>query len=635
METGRIWERRYLLDKMSLRDLWIAYVRHPAIQTYFVVAAAAIYVSWTTAQSPVPAAAAVALVAIVYPFVWYLLHRFVLHGSWLYRSPITAAVWKRIHFDHHRDPNDLRVLFGALATTLPTVFVVVVPIGWILGGLSGAAAALAAGVLVTCFYEYCHCVQHLRYRPSSRFLRRVKALHLQHHFHDERTNFGITSFLPDRVFGTYRKEARGEARSDTVFNLGYTGETVRRFPWVARLTEDLDEFRAIEDGVGPRRAPSARSGDVEVRTVDGRRDLADFIGVPERLYAEDPNWIAPLKFERAAHFGPRNPYFDHAEVRFFVAYRAGAPVGRVSAQIDRLAQSESRAATGHFGFLEGADRDVLWQMLSAAEDWLRSRDVGRVEGPYSLSINDETGLLIDGQASPPRFLMNYAPPWYGLALEAFGYEKSKDLLAYRLEVGRSMPEPARRLAEQAARSPDVTIRPLDRKRFRRELATIVDIYNDAWSDNWGFVAMTEGEIEYMAASLKPLIRPELVQIAEVDGEAVGMIVALPDLNEALTGLNGRLLPLGWAKLLWRLKVRRPAGARVVLMGVRRAHRGTMLGSALAAAMTARLHEQGSRLGVREVELSWVLEDNGPMHRLIEAVGGTPYKRYRVYTKTLQ
>lgn len=255
MSAEHVWERRYLLDKMSLRDLCVAYLRHHAIQTYVALAVAAITVSWMMATSLVPIVIAVIVVGLIYPFAWYLLHRFVLHGSWLYRSPLTASVWKRIHFDHHRDPNDLRVLFGALYTTLPTVAVIVVPLGWALGAVSGAAAALAAGLLITCFYEYCHCVQHLHYTPAWPFLRRIKALHLQHHFLHEQSNYGIVSFLPDRLFGTYRGRARSGPRSATVFNLGYTGATVRRYPWVARITDDLDEIRAAEEGVGPLRPP--------------------------------------------------------------------------------------------------------------------------------------------------------------------------------------------------------------------------------------------------------------------------------------------------------------------------------------------------------------------------------------------
>lgn len=246
--------RDYRLDKMTLGELWGAYFLYPAIQVYIVLAVASAYASYRWSESVWPVAIAVTAVALVYPLVWYLLHRYVLHGQWMYRSPFTAKVWKRIHFDHHRDPHDLKVLFGALYTTLPTIFVVVTPIGWLIGGPGGATAALAAGLIVTCFYEFCHCVQHLNYTPRWGFLKKIKRLHLQHHFHDDHANYGITSFVPDKIFGTYADNPKDRPRSPTVFNLGYTGEEVRKFPWVARMTPDLDEERAAQEGVG-RRTP--------------------------------------------------------------------------------------------------------------------------------------------------------------------------------------------------------------------------------------------------------------------------------------------------------------------------------------------------------------------------------------------
>jgi sterol desaturase/sphingolipid hydroxylase (fatty acid hydroxylase superfamily) len=245
--------RDYRLDKMTLAELWGAYFLYPAIQVYIVLALASAYASYRWSESLLPVAIAVVTVALVYPLVWYLLHRYVLHGQWLYRSRWTAKVWKRIHFDHHRDPHDLKVLFGALYTTLPTIFVIVTPIGWLIGGPGGAAAALSAGLAVTCFYEFCHCVQHLNYTPRWGFLKRIKRLHLQHHFHDEHANYGITSFVPDKMFGTFADNPKERPKSPTVFNLGYTGEEVRKFPWVARMTPDLDEERAAREGVGRRK----------------------------------------------------------------------------------------------------------------------------------------------------------------------------------------------------------------------------------------------------------------------------------------------------------------------------------------------------------------------------------------------
>ncbi len=228
--------RKYFLDKMTLRELVRAYVTYPAIQAYALLSLVGIALAAYWGGAPQALGAAVVATILVYPLVWYLLHRFVLHGRLLYKFPQTASLWKRIHFDHHQDPNDLGVLFGALYTTLPTILVVTIPIGWLIGGPGAAAAAAATGMLVTCFYEFCHCIQHLPFTPRQAWLRRIKRYHLAHHFHSERGNYGITNYFWDRVFGTFYPEPKSFPRSETVFNLGYTGPETARFPWVAALS---------------------------------------------------------------------------------------------------------------------------------------------------------------------------------------------------------------------------------------------------------------------------------------------------------------------------------------------------------------------------------------------------------------
>jgi sterol desaturase/sphingolipid hydroxylase (fatty acid hydroxylase superfamily) len=235
-----LWKTRtHNLSRMNLRELVPAYFSYPAIQTYIALAVINIALVFYFGGDLLRLALAVPLALLVYPFVWYLLHRFVLHGRFLYRSRWTAAAWKRIHFDHHQDPNDLRVLFGALYTTLPTIAVVTVSIGGAIGGPAAAAAAFATGLITTCFYEFCHCVQHLNYAPKSAFLQRIKRLHLAHHFHNESGNFGITNFLWDRAFATYYAKAKDVARSPTVFNIGYTAAEAARFPWVQQLSNGV------------------------------------------------------------------------------------------------------------------------------------------------------------------------------------------------------------------------------------------------------------------------------------------------------------------------------------------------------------------------------------------------------------
>ncbi|HTJ62757.1 MAG TPA: sterol desaturase family protein [Alphaproteobacteria bacterium] len=234
---GRSWTgRSYDLGKMSFRDLVIAYSTYYAIDAYLIVAAISATVAIHVSTGWVPAAIGGTAAFVVYPFAWYLIHRFILHSRSLYKSRWTAGTWKRIHFDHHQDPHRLEVLFGALSTTLPTIAAVTLPVGWLLGGAAGAASALCVGLLTTCAYEFGHCVQHLNYQPKNPFLKRVKRWHLAHHFYNEQGNYGIMSFLPDRMFGTWYDARRDVPRSATVFNLGYDLAEAVRYPYVARLT---------------------------------------------------------------------------------------------------------------------------------------------------------------------------------------------------------------------------------------------------------------------------------------------------------------------------------------------------------------------------------------------------------------
>lgn len=230
--------RRYHLDRMNLRELVWAYFTHHSIIVYLALAAGGIGIAIASAAGPWGPLAAAAVVALVYPLVEYLMHRFVLHSKLLYRHQMTAALWKRIHYDHHQNPHDLAVLFGALYTTLPTIFVIAAPVGWLIAGVAGAAAAVATALLIFSGYEFCHCIQHLPITPRWQWLRDIKRRHLAHHFQNEHGNFGITSFIWDRVFGTLHDRAGKVRRSSTVFNLGYDGEERERYPWVAELSED-------------------------------------------------------------------------------------------------------------------------------------------------------------------------------------------------------------------------------------------------------------------------------------------------------------------------------------------------------------------------------------------------------------
>jgi hypothetical protein len=378
------------------------------------------------------------------------------------------------------------------------------------------------------------------------------------------------------------------------------------------------------------------SAALHVERVNDRHALVRFLEMPKVLYADDPNWVAPLLFERLHHLDPRkNPYFDHAEAAFWVACRDGRPVGRISAQADRAHLELHDAATGHFGFLEAEDDPEVFRLLFAtAEDWLREKNLTRVLGPFSLSINDESGLLIEGFETPPYLMMGHARPYYARRLEQQGYAKAKDLIAYAYDLSTEPPATIRAFVDKAKAENDLRFRPMDRSRFAAELSMIVDIFNDAWAGNWGFLPFSEPEMRYLANNLKPLLRADDVAIAEIGGEPVAMAVSLPNVNEAIADLGGRLLPFGWAKLVWRLKVRGTKSARMPLMGVRRQYQGTPLTAALMLGVIDLIRVAHRDRGTRWSELSWILEDNKPTRRLIEKFGGRAYKTYRVYEKNL-
>ncbi|NUZ05227.1 dATP pyrophosphohydrolase [Piscinibacter koreensis] len=370
---------------------------------------------------------------------------------------------------------------------------------------------------------------------------------------------------------------------------------------------------------------------LEIIPVSTSAELDRFIALPARLHAGDPHFVTPLQQERRDALSPKkNPFFAHAEVQFWLARRDGRDVGRISAQVDRLVPDPE---VGHFGMIAAEDDPAIFAALfETAEGWLRARGKRRVLGPFNLSINEETGLLIDGFETPPMLLMGHDRRYIGGRLEALGYAKAKDVIAYLVNIERELPASARRLIDRRQAS-TLTVRNLDVKRYREEFDTVTEIFNDAWSRNWGFIPFTEAEIAHMAKSMKPLIDPRCVVIAEMNGKAIGFGIALPNLNELITDFNGRLLPFNWAKLLWRLK-RGAKTARVPLMGVRRSFDGGLVGGLVPFLIIDELAKGLRARGAREIELSWILEDNRPMRNVIESLGAVAYKTYRVYEKAL-
>jgi len=376
-------------------------------------------------------------------------------------------------------------------------------------------------------------------------------------------------------------------------------------------------------------------GAVEVRPVAGREDLDRFIRLPMALQGADPHYIPPLVMERREAFDPkRNPLFRHAEVQFFLAWRGGRPVGRISAQVDRLHLERYRDATGHIGLVEGIDDPAVFAALTgAAEAWLRARGMRRATGPFNLSINEETGLLVAGFDRPPCVMMGHAQPHYRRRLEEQGYVKARDLIAYWFDLRRPIPPAVVRVSERGEAG-RLVVRAIDPRRYREDVRTAIRLFNAAWAENWSFIPFTPEETDHMAASMKMLIERDMVCIAELDGEPSGFGVGLPNLNEAIRDLGGRLFPFGIVKLLWRLKVRRVRSFRVPLMGVDPRFKGSMAGAGIVFKMIEFIRRNAMAKGYDQAELSWILEDNMPMRRIIEGIGAEPYKTYRVYEKAL-
>ncbi len=371
--------------------------------------------------------------------------------------------------------------------------------------------------------------------------------------------------------------------------------------------------------------------------VENKRDLERFIRVPWRVFADDPHWIPPLVLERKEHLNPKkNPYFAHADVRFWLALRGDEAVGRISAQVDHISLAKHRDATGYFGFLDGEDSaDVFGALLGEAERWLASQGMKRIRGPFSLSINDEAGMLVKGFEFPPSLMMGHAKPYYPHRVEEQSYRKAVDMIAYDFDVAEDgLPERLQAMSNRFTSRPDVTVRPLNTSKFFEEVNIVLDIFNDAWSDNWGFVPLTPDEIRKMAKDLKLIIEPEHVCIIEVGGEPAAFGMTLPNLNEAIADLNGRLFPFGWAKLLYRLKFDKIKSARLPLLGVRKKFQRGWYGAAMSFVIIEWVHRRNARRGRVRGELSWILEDNTAMRKIIESTGCRPYKTYRVYEKAL-
>jgi hypothetical protein len=373
---------------------------------------------------------------------------------------------------------------------------------------------------------------------------------------------------------------------------------------------------------------------VEIRETAVGGNVKEFLNVVDYIYRGDPNYVRPLDMEMKDRLSPKNPFFEHGEGVIFTAHRNGWCVGRVTAQIDREHLARYQDDVGSFGFLDTVDdEEVAKALLDAAAKWLRARGMKRIRGPLSLSLNEEMGCLVDGFDTPPMIMMPHHRAYQGGLIEKAGFAKLKDAYAWRYHVG-DVPTRVRKAHEDIEALPEVKSRHVDMKNLDADLRIIMEVYNDAWSDNWAFVPFTERELSKMAADLKLIAVPELSYITEVDGEAAAVALALPNINELIADLKGKLGPLGLPKLLWRLKVVGPHTARLIILGIRKKFRNQRKYAALSAYLYSKMNAAGKRLGLEGGELSWTLEDNAPVNTGIKLMGGKIYKTYRPFEKAL-
>jgi hypothetical protein len=374
---------------------------------------------------------------------------------------------------------------------------------------------------------------------------------------------------------------------------------------------------------------------LEVRQVPLGGDVRDFLDVVSYIYRTDPAFIRPLDQDIKDRLNPKkNPLFEHAEGTIFLAYRNGKCVGRITATIDHEHLARHKDATGFWGFFDTVDDpEVATELLGRAEAWLRGKGMKRARGPVSMSINEELGCLVEGFDAPPVFLNPHHRPYQGGLIEQAGYAKLKDVFGWHYVVGPLNARAARGHAEICA-LPEVKSRTMSLKDVERDVGIVVDVFNDAWKDNWGFVPATKNEVRKMAADFKLILEPQLTRMVTIDGEPAAVAVALPNLNELARDLKGKLFPFGILKLLYRLKVQGPKSARLLILGIRPRYRHIRKYAGLSAFLYAELNESGKKLGIGWGELGWTLEDNGPVNAGIRMMGAKPYKKYRVFDKAL-
>ena len=384
-----------------------------------------------------------------------------------------------------------------------------------------------------------------------------------------------------------------------------------------------------------------KSSRIQIVAVNSKAEKREFVELAYRLNGGDPNWVPPLKGDVMALITPgKNPWFGHGRAQLFLARRDERTVGRISAHIDRLALEQPPEqgfgpGTGFWGLFEAEDAEVAGVLLDTAADWLGTQQMTRMLGPVSLAMWDEPGLLISGFDHPPSVMMGHNNAAYQDWIEALGHGTVQDLVNYRIAIDDGLPTIIDRVVAMGEKGGRIRIRKVDKSRFDEEAALIIAILNDAWAGNWGFTPWTAEEIAYGGKKLKPIVFEDLIRIAEYDGEPVGFMMTVPDMNEKLIGYEGNLLPFNWARLLWWLRKPKARLMRVPLMGVARKLQGTRVASQIAFMLTEYIRRSVvANYGATEGDFGWVLASNEPMRSLGEAVGGRINKTYRIYEKLL-
>jgi hypothetical protein len=375
--------------------------------------------------------------------------------------------------------------------------------------------------------------------------------------------------------------------------------------------------------------------DLKIRTLSPYIDnLRDFLDVVETIYKDDPNYVRPLDWDVRQRLSPRHPYFKHASKRIFVAFRGNQCVGRVVAHRNDLHLERHQDGVGFFGFFDTIDdKEVVAGLMEEVASWHRSTGLTRIRGPITLNMAEEVGCLIEGFDMPPMMLMGHHRPYQAGLLEAAGYEKVKDTYAWRYTC-KELPPRVQRAHDDISAMPEVRVRRVDMKQLERDISQMLSIYNDAWQDSWGYVALTPLEASRAASEFKLFADLELTRIVDIDGVPSAFAYALPNINEALRDLNGRLLPTGLAKLLYRLKIRGTETARLIGLGIAKRLRNQRKYAGLSAFLYAELNRAGLNRGYRWGELSYTLEDNGPMNVAVRALDARIYKKYRVFEKAI-